>query len=167
MLPTRTMDAPSFKQRFLPLNQRLFGIAFRLLGNAAEAEDMVQNLYLKLWEHRSLMESIENDEAYCTTLLKNMCCDYYRSARVRMVSYDEPPEQPDESPPPYEQSEDCRQIEQLIEQLPPPQQLVIRMRMRDCSFEEMQQATGYTAVNVRALLSRGRKKLKELYNSLM
>lgn len=161
------MDAASFKQRFLPLHAKLYRLAYRLLGNSDEAQDMVQNLYLKLWEHREHLQDIENDEAYCVTLMKHMCCDYYRSARQQVECHDAPPEQPDESPPPCEQNDEWRQVEQLVEKLPPAQQQVMRLRMRDCSMEEMQQVTGLTAVNVRALLSRGRKKLKEWYCMLM
>ena len=47
------MDASDFKQRFLPYHRRLYRVAFLQLGNAQDAEDMVQEAYLKLWQRRN------------------------------------------------------------------------------------------------------------------
>ena len=44
------MDAESFKKEFLPYHRKLYCIAYRLLENAADAEDLVQEAYLKLWD---------------------------------------------------------------------------------------------------------------------
>ena len=44
------MDAASFKQQFLPCHAKLYRVAFRLMGNVQDAEDMVQEAYLKLWK---------------------------------------------------------------------------------------------------------------------
>ncbi len=46
------MDAESFKKEFLPYHRKLYCIAYRLLENAADAEDLVQEAYLKLWDKR-------------------------------------------------------------------------------------------------------------------
>ena len=46
------MDAASFKQQFLPCHAKLYRVAFRLMGNVQDAEDMVQEAYLKLWKKR-------------------------------------------------------------------------------------------------------------------
>ena len=46
------MDAASFKQQFLPCHAKLYRVAFRLMGNVQDAEDMVQEAYLKLWNKR-------------------------------------------------------------------------------------------------------------------
>ena len=46
------MDVTDFKQQFLPCHRKLFRVAFQLMGNAQDAEDMVQEAYLKLWNKR-------------------------------------------------------------------------------------------------------------------
>lgn len=46
------MDAESFKNEFLPYHRKLYSVAYRLLENAADAEDLVQEAYLKLWDKR-------------------------------------------------------------------------------------------------------------------
>ena len=48
------MDAESFKKEFLPYHRKLYCIAYRLLENAADAEDLVQEAYLKLWDKREV-----------------------------------------------------------------------------------------------------------------
>ena len=56
------MTHQEFKARFLPCHKKMYYIAFRYLGNEYDAEDMVQNTYLKLWEKRESLENIENND---------------------------------------------------------------------------------------------------------
>lgn len=69
------MDAESFKNEFLPYHRKLYSVAYRLLENAADAEDLVQEAYLKLWDKREGLMVISNPEAFSVTLVKNMCFD--------------------------------------------------------------------------------------------
>ena len=73
------MDTESFKREFLPYHRKLYCIAYRLLENAADAEDLVQEAYLKLWDKREGLAIISNPEAFSVTLVKNMCFDLLRS----------------------------------------------------------------------------------------
>lgn len=163
------MDANDFKRRFLPYHQKLYRVAFRLMGNAQDAEDMVQETYLKLWKKREeLPPDIGNVEAYCVTLTKNLCLDALRASRI----------EEDHRPPEelhlageanlmqeVELKDEARQVKRIIGTLPPQQRQVIMMRdVHDCSYEEIEQATGLSAVNIRVLLSRTRKKIREQFN---
>lgn len=62
------MDAAEFKQQFLPYHRKLYRTAFRLTENPQEAEDMVQEAYLKLWNKRDELAGVLNTEAYCAPL---------------------------------------------------------------------------------------------------
>lgn len=53
------MTHAEFKARFLPYYQKLYRIAYRYVGNACDAEDMVQSTYLKLWEKQDFLEHVE------------------------------------------------------------------------------------------------------------
>ena len=165
------MDAASFKQQFLPCHAKLYRVAFRLMGNVQDAEDMVQEAYLKLWKKRDELSEVASIEAYCVTLIKSLCYDSLRSCRP-----DEDSRLPEELKLPtdsniareIEQKDEARQVKRLIRQLPRSQQQIILLRdVNDCSYEEIEQVTGLTAVNIRVLLSRARKKIREQFNEIM
>ncbi len=137
------MDAESFKKEFLPYHRKLYCIAYRLLENAADAEDLVQEAYLKLWDKREGLAIISNPEAFSVTLVKNMCFDLLRSGKYTL----------------------SRQVRHIIARLPVQQQKIVTLRdVKGCSYEEIEQVTGLNATNVRVLLSRARKKIREEFN---
>ena len=164
------MPASLFKQLLLPLYPRLQRVALRLLGNAEDAEDMVQEVYMKLWSKRDALPDVQDVEAYCVTLTKNMCIDRLRMAEVEKEDVDEVPTMlvaTDDVEAQVERHDDVEQVKQIIETLPEHQQQVITLRdIEDCSFEEIAEQTGLTAVNIRMLLSRARKTIRERYKKL-
>lgn len=164
------MPASLFKQLLLPLYPRLQRVALRLLGNVEDAEDMVQEVYMKLWSKRDALPDVQDVEAYCVTLTKNMCIDRLRMAEVEKEDVDEVPTMlaaTDDVEAQVERRDAVEQVKQIIETLPEHQQQVITLRdMEDCSFEEIVEQTGLTAVNIRMLLSRARKTIRERLKKL-
>ena len=164
------MPASLFKQLLLPLYPRLQRVALRLLGNAEDAEDIVQEVYMKLWSKRDALPDVQDVEAYCVTMTKNMCIDRLRMAEVEKEDVDEVPTMlaaTDDVEAQVERHDAVEQVKQIIETLPEHQQQVITLRdMEDCSFEEIAEQTGLTAVNIRMLLSRARKTIRERYKKL-
>jgi RNA polymerase sigma-70 factor (ECF subfamily) len=165
------MNAEEFKRIYYGFHPKLYRVAFALLHNAADAEDLLQDTYYKLWSKRDELTGILQPEAFSVRLIKNLCMDFLRSpehrtagepAEVISMTADTTPEVELES------KEKIKQIETLIEQLPEKQRIVIQMRgCGDCSLEEIEEATGESAVNIRVLLSRARKTLKNrLINSI-
>ena len=161
------MPASLFKQLLLPLYPRLQRVALRMLGNVEDAEDMVQEVYMKLWGKREELPDVQNMEAYCLALTKNMCIDRLRLAEVDRVDVDDVPlslAAADDVASLLERQDAVEQVKLIIETLPEKQQQVITLRdIRDCTFEEIEEQTGLTAVNVRALLSRARKTIRERF----
>jgi RNA polymerase sigma factor, sigma-70 family len=160
------MNAEEFKSIYYPFHPKLYRIAFALLNNADDTEDILQDTYYKLWSRRAELTDILQPEAFCVRILKNLCLDFLRKPRNR--SDNEPAElmqittetTPQDE---LESKEKIQQIEALIERLPEKQRIVIRMRGNgDCSLEEIEVATGESAENVRVLLSRARKSLKNM-----
>lgn len=158
------MNAEEFKSLYYPFHPKLYRVAFALLNNADDAEDILQDTYYKLWSKREELIPILQPEAFCVRLVKNLCLDFLRAPRNRLdnesaESIQIPVEITPENE--LESKEKIRQIETLIEQLPEKQRMVIQMRgCGDCSLEEIETATGESAANVRVLLSRARKTLK-------
>ena len=62
------MDVENFKRLFLPLHPKLFRIAYALVENKADAEDILQDAYYKLWSRRNELTDIQNPEAFCVTI---------------------------------------------------------------------------------------------------
>ena len=164
------MPASLFKQLLLPLYPRLQRVALRLLGNAEDAEDIVQEVYMKLWSKRDALPDVQDVEAYCVTLTKNMCIDRLRIAEADKADVDEVPTMlaaTDDVEAQVERHDAVEQVQRIIGTLPEHQQQVITLRdMEDCSFEEIAEQTGLTAVNVRMLLSRARRTIRERFKKL-
>jgi len=70
---------------FRPLLPRLFGIAYRMLGSVAEAEDIVQDAYLR-W-HATEIATIRDPSAFVSTVVTRLCLDQLKSARTRRETY--------------------------------------------------------------------------------
>ena len=163
------MDAADFKKIFLPYHRRLYGVALRMLGNEDDARDVLQDAYLKLWDKREALGVIDNVGAFCMTLVRNMCIDLLRSPHYvrdrQQVQLTEclPVAAPDDS----EVHDNAQVLQTLIARLPLQQQQVIRLRdMMGYSYQEVEQLTGLSTSNVRVILSRARKKIREDYLKL-
>lgn len=165
------MDAAEFKRQFLPCHPKLYRIAFRLLGNAQDAEDMVQEAYLKLWNKRNELPTVLNTEAYCVTLIKNLCYDNWRlkcSSQDRLSLEDTQLSAEGNIANETELRDEAHQVKRLIGLLPAQQREVMTLRdVNGCTFEEIEQVLGLNAIHVRVLLSRARKKIREQFNVIM
>ena len=159
------MEAETFKQRFLTFHPKLYRIALALVESPEDTEDILQEAYAKLWSKRDSLEAVQQPEAFAVTIVRNLCLDFLRSPRTNSRS--EPLETVilhcEDSPERQVETRDqLRQVVRLIQELPPNQRQVIRLRgMEDCSMEEIAEITGFSSANVRTLLSRARKYIKD------
>ena len=165
------MNASEFKQQLLPLNAKLYQVARLLLGNDNDASDVVQDVYLKLWKQRDKLSDVDNMQAYCTAVVRNMCLDRKRAAHLDVV--EQPPDElqlagGEEPTQVIERKQTAQLIKRCIAQLPAQQQQVVRMReFGGCTMREIEQATGLSAVNARVMLSRARKSLRNQLQSIL
>ena len=70
--------AISFRNDILPLKDRLYRLALRITLNPAEAEDVVQETMIKVWNRRDNWEAIDNMETFCLTICRNLAVDKTR-----------------------------------------------------------------------------------------
>ena len=158
------MTHDEFKRRFMPLQRVLYREAFKVLGDSFEAEDAVQNLYVRLWEQKEQLDRLVSPEAYCRTVLRNICIDRWRAIRARdedVVITENTVDM--NAPPDIEHGEAKEFIEHFIVNLPKLQQRVIRMQMSGKGADEIAEVTGLTTGNVKVIVSRIRSRFKELY----
>lgn len=163
------MDSSRFKHILLPLNATLYRTAYRIIKDSDIAKDMVQEAYVSLWHKRDSLDGLENVEAFAIKVVRNRCVDYLRTTHVYSMIDNTTENIPDESvtaEDTYENNERLSGVMLNLNQLPERQRQVLMMRtVQDLTLEEIEKLTGLSNVNVRTLLSRARKRLKELCES--
>lgn len=164
------MDAREFKQRFMPHYKLLYRVAYHFTGNAQDAEDLLQDMYLKLWQKRDDLPDEAMKDAYLVIMMRRLLLDQRRLKHV-----DTSIELKEEFSPPDEQSLDRQidtkdeaiQMEGLIRQLSERDAKIIQMHlMEDRSYEEIEQDTGLSQGNIRIIVMRTKQKLKQQFRRL-
>lgn len=157
------MTDREFHSRYLSLAEALYGVAFYILENEADAEDAVQELYLKLWKNRDALDGIRSPKAYAMTLLRNLCLDRIRQARKLSVS--DVPESMGGSFDPEAAMDGRERLEKVlaaVKSLPDRQREILVMRtVEGLSYDEIAQRTGMSYLSLRVLLSRSRQTLRK------
>ncbi len=141
----------------------------RLLNHREEAEDVVQEVFLKIWKMRDELEKYRSVEALMMTMTRNMCLDKLKMKKNKALSL-QPEFNGIQQQNPHEQSEQkdlVRRVRQVMDQLPEQQRTIIQLRdVEAYSFEEMMEITGFDKNYLRVNLSRARKKIRETIEKL-
>ena len=162
------MQASEFKQLFLPLSRQIFWMAWRLTGNAEEAEDLTQEVYAQLWSKRESLSAISNPIANCSVLVRNHYLNQARKQRVETTEMAREHVVADghRLEDVIAQKQACEQVMRLIGQLPEQQRKVVTLHdVEGCSNEEIRQQTGLTSTHIRVLLSRARKTIRQMFKN--
>lgn len=160
------MTEKEFRQRVLPLQRLMYGIALRMGMPPDDAADAVQETQVNLWRHRDGIPEDQDDlRLYSITALRRECISMLRK-RKPSVTLDEVTERQAPEEGASAEYRDTRQrMEVLIDSLPPGQCRVVRLSsFGGLDNAEIAEVTGQTETNVRQLLSRGRRRLRELLN---
>lgn len=164
------MDANEFKSLFIPYHAKLYRTAYSILRNVQDAEDIVQDAYLKLWNRRDELDAAVCREAYCVTLVKNLCMDFIRSSHSNyedVIDEERVGLADDDIGERLEKKEENVRLRKMIDGLPDMQKKVMWLRdVNECSFDEIGKAMGLNPVNIRATLSKARKKIREQFINL-
>lgn len=166
------MNAEEFKRRYLIYHTTLYRIIYRCLGNAEDSEDVLQDFYIKLWQKRDTLDSIENLESYCIVIVRNMAIDYLRTHQYQRLESDIDKLQIDIAEvsvaKKIDEENDWNCVLSLIDRLPEQQRKVMKLRHEEeRSLKEIEEITGISASNVRVILSRCRTKLKDQFMKIM
>ena len=148
----------------MPLAERFYRAAYYMLESQQDAEDAVQELYLKLWASRSSLGDVKNPQAYGLSLLKNICIDRIRRREIRKHEFLDVGT-PDHSPPPernLDSKDLLKKVQEEIGRLPEKQAEVMKMMfLEDLDYKEISRRTGLSQVHVRVLISTARKTLRQ------
>lgn len=160
------MEQEQFKNRVLPLRHQLFSYAVRMVDNNDEAEDIVQEVFLKLWYMRADLDVYSNIPALSVQITKNLCLNQIKTRKrtfheLETVAITSDTLSPDVE---LEQRDHVKQVMLIIDRLPNLQQTILRMKHVDeYEIEEIANLIGSTLEAVRVNLSRARKKVRDQF----
>jgi len=164
------MIARDFKSNILPVSKKLLRFATHFLKDEDEAKDVVQDVFLKLWQKRDELENIENIEAYALRMTRNRCLDTIRANKTISINAETDRKIKEESVDVHVQiefSESANQIKKLIERLPDLQRTVMIMRdIEQLTYDEIAESTELQLNAIRVNLSRARKKVRDEFLKL-
>lgn len=157
------MDQNKFIKEVLPLKGRLFPLALAYLKDTDDAEDAVQEIFVKLWKMRSSLKKYHSIEALSVTMTKNHCLDQLKAKRRSEVGLDKVVTRSGGSSPAKcsEESDLINILSGILPELPEQQQMVFLMRdVEGLELKEIEEITGINYNNIRVVLSRARKTLR-------
>ncbi len=157
------MQQKEFLDTLLPVKDKLYRLAKRILVSNDEAEDAVQEVFLKLWSGRDKIKNYKNPEAFAITMLKNYCLDRLKSkqaSNLKIVHSN------------YKNSENLeRKLEadegvtlvlKIMETLPEKQKIIMQLRdVEQFEFFEISEMLEINETTIRVTLSRARKTVRE------
>ncbi|MBP3227176.1 MAG: RNA polymerase sigma factor [Bacteroidaceae bacterium] len=163
------MTASDFKQTVLPSAQAMHRTAWRLTGGVQqEAEDLVQETFLRLWQKRDALVAVSNVEAYCQAAVRNV---YLNSLRHRQPDVADASEEilaakADTADLQWalEERDEAALMHALIARLPQMQRLAVTLRdIEGLEHADIARQLNMAEGAVRVLLSRARKQLREQF----
>ncbi len=147
----------------------VYNLAYRMLGNAAEAEDAAQETFIRVYTRLQTYDPSRKFSSWLLSIASHHCIDRLRRRRNNFVSLDELP--PWNEPACEEESpvqklvrkEREETIRRLLDQLPPDYRLAMVLRYwYDLSYDEMAEVTGSTISAIKSRLHRARLRMAEL-----
>lgn len=158
------MTVETFKIEVLPLKHKLYRLAKRLLNNLPDAEDAVQETFLRLWTKKDVLKEYRSIEAFALTITKNLCLDRMKSKGYKTDELTENYERMGESTPhtKLELTESFEKIQLIIQSLPEQQRMIIHLRdIEAYDLDEIAEIMELNMNTIRVNLSRARKKVRE------
>ena len=161
------MQEISFRDDILPLKDKLYRLALRITFDRAEAEDVVQDTMIRVWNKREEWTQFGSIEAYCLTVAKNLAIDRSQKKEAQNVELTPEMEEESEISGPYDQlvnNERMSIIHRLINELPEKQRLIMQLRdIEGESYKEIAKILNLTEEQVKVNLFRARQKVKQRY----
>lgn len=160
------MNLEAFENRVLPVKNKLFRFALKFLGNEEEAKDVVQEVLIRVWNGGEQLKEIQNWEAWCMRITKNLSLDRLRVlTRKQTQPIEESYHIRHEAPTPdtsTEANESMQKITEIIAALPEKQRQVIHLRdVEGYSYQEISEILEIDMNQVKVTLFRARNAVRE------
>lgn len=159
-----------FRTDILPLKNELYRLALRITLNHAEAEDVVQETMIKVWNRRESWQEIENIEAFCLTICRNLALDKMKRMDNQALMLDEenhdPPDYSHHANPEERaiQQNRIELVRDIINHLPEKQRSVMQLReMEGKSYKEIACILDISEEQVKINIFRARQSIKQRF----
>lgn len=163
------MKQISFRNDILPLKNQLFRLALRITLNKEDAEDVVQDTLIKVWNKRDSWEQIDSIEAYTLKICRNLALDHIKLHDNQNLSIDS-----DEVQEPHTdamahilQRDKVNVVKSLIDSLPEKQKTTLQLReFEGKSYKEISLVLGISEDQVKINIFRARQTIKKQFEKL-
>ena len=166
------MKNVSFRNDILPLKNELYRLALRITLNRAEAEDVVQETMIKVWNRRDNWGEIDSIEAFCLTVCRNLALDKTRKQANQSQPLDDTAVSAEPADHSYTSNPErqamlhdrVQLVRRLVDSLPEKQRSVMQLRdFEGKSYKEIAAVMGITEEQVKVNLFRARQAIKKKY----
>ena len=164
------MKKIGFRNDILPLKNELYRLALRITLNPAEAEDVVQETMIKVWNRRDQWDEIDSIEAFCLTICRNLSLDKMKKMTNQSQSLSEGEhDTPDHS---YSSNPEEQAVQQdritlvrrLINELPEKQRSVMQLRdFEGKSYKEIADIMAISEEQVKVNIFRARQAIRQKF----
>lgn len=161
----------SFRNDVLPMKDILYRLALRITLNSAEAEDIVQDTLIRIWNRREQWDEIDNIEAFALTVCRNLALDSVQRSSRQAPSLDEQRiERPDSAPTPLDhtqQRDRIQQVRRLMDSLPEKQRSCMQLRdFEGKPYKDIAQILGISEQQVKVNIFRARQAIKQQFQQI-
>lgn len=147
-----------------PFKDKVFRLARRILISVEEAQDVSQEILMRLWNKREQLCEYKSVEAFAMTMTKNYCLDQLKNKRASNLKIDslEFSENRSKLEEEIENKDSLNWVEKFIQVLPVQQKIILQMRdIEGYEFEQMAEILEMNETAIRVALSRARKSIRE------
>ncbi len=159
----------SFRNDVLPLKDVLYRLALRITLSHEEAQDIVQDTLIKVWNKRDDWQLLDNIEAYSMTICRNLALDALKKKGNNNESLEqEQIDTPDRTSNPHElmiQKDRIEMVRRLVNQLPEKQRSCMQLRdFEGKAYKDIAQILGITEEQVKVNIFRARQTIKQQFS---
>lgn len=159
----------SFRNDVLPLKDVLYRLALRITLSHEEAEDIVQDTLIKVWNRRDEWQTLESIEAYCMTICRNLALDAIKKKDNNNESLEQGiAETSYQTSDPHElmiRKDRIEMVKQLVNKLPEKQRSCLQLRdFEGKTYKEIAEILAITEEQVKVNIFRARRSIKQQFD---
>lgn len=159
------MNMNDFTHKVMPIKNKLYRFALRMVGSVEEAEDVVQEVLVKIWQKGTELTKVNNIEALGMTMTRNLSIDKMRSKHYKVKSLDNQliEKAGNDNPQKTTELNDAvSRVHDLIQDLPEKQRAIIQLRdIEGKTYKEIGEILSIPANQVKVNLFRARKNIRQ------